>query len=347
MAKSRIVLAVLLLCSTMAVAETKITGEMYPQWHMDFSEGADNYSEFELGRAYINFLSDINEQTSVRVTTDLRSTTGFSGYSIILKFGFVEWNPKFSNRLSFRFGLQPTSYINSINKIWGRRYVEKPSNELTGFLSGADLGASAKVDFGKSGMTTLDVALFNGTAFTDINDNNKQKDINGVLSIKPGLNNPNFKNSIILGQIYLGTQNKDFSGGLNPDDYRKILISIGGIVDYADRFSIGLDANWRTLGDSAGSPDIDASATSIFATYLLARHTSEGSLLNHCNLFGRIDFNEPDGTVSNDGETYSILGIECATSASIKTSLNVRTISYENSALAAKSFLYFNALLLL
>ncbi len=346
MGKLRIVLAVWLLCGTMASAETKVKGELYSQWHMDFSENADHYSEFELKRAYITATSDINEQTSARITVDLRSTGGFKGYDIVLKFGYVDWKPKFSERLSFRMGLQQTMYIEMMNKLWGRRYLEKTTGDFNGFLTTADLGASANISFGNAGMTTLNVALFNGTSFTDVNDENKQKDINGVLSIKPIQSNPDFKNSMILGQVYFGTQNEDFSGGLDPDDYRKSLVSIGGILEYTDRFSVGLDANWHTLGDG-GAPDIDASATSIFATYFLGQHTAEGSFLNNCNLFGRIDFVDPNSAISDDGGTYSIFGVECVTSANIKTSLNVRTVSFKDSALSAESFLYFNALLVL
>ena len=347
MGKLSIVLAVLLLGVTTTAAETKVKGELYPQWHMDFSENADHYNEFELTRAYVTATSDVNEQTSVRITADLRSTGGFSGYTVVLKYGYVDWKPKFSDRLAFRFGLQQTMYIDIMSKIWGRRYLEKTTGDFNGFLTTSDLGASASINFGNSGMTTLNVAILNGTSFTSVKELNKQKDLNAVLSLKPVQNNPNLKNSVILGQIYLGTQNEDFSGGLDPNDYRKSLVSIGGILDYAERFSIGLDLNWRTLGDGAGAADIDASAASIFATYFLSRHSKEGCFLSSCNLFGRIDFADPNSSTLDDGATYSIFGVECVTSANIKTSLNIRTVSFENSAVAAESFLYFNALVVL
>src|SRR3989304_2741112 len=101
MGKLRLALAVLLLYGTMAAAETKVKGELYPQWHLDFSENADHYSEFELTRAYVTATSDINEQTSARITIDLRSTTGFNGYTIVLKYGYVDWKPTFSKKVSF------------------------------------------------------------------------------------------------------------------------------------------------------------------------------------------------------------------------------------------------------
>ncbi len=347
MGKLRITLAgVLLVCGT-AAAETKVKGEIYPQWHMDFSAGADHYSAFELTRTYVTVTSDINEQTSVRVTVDLRSTSGFGGYDIVLKYGYVDWKPKFSEQIAFRLGLQQTMYLDLMAKLWGRRYLEKTVGDLNGFLTTADLGASANVTFGESKMTALNLAVFNGTSFTSVTDLNKQKDLNAVLSVKPAQSNPDFKNSAILGQIYWGTQNIDFSGGLDPDDYRKSMISIGGILDYTDRFSFGADLNWESLDDGAVNPQIDASATSLFATYFLGRHAKEGSFMHNLNLFGRVDLLDPNSDVADDGETYTILGVECVTSANIRTSLNVRLVSFEDSAISGLSFLYFNALLVI
>jgi len=346
MGKLCIALAVLLLCCITVAAETKVKGELFPQWRMDFSENADHYSEFELARAYVTATSDINEQTSARITVDLRNFSGL-GYIIALKYGYVDWKPKFSERIAFRLGLQPTMYIDLMSKLWGRRYIEKTTGDLNGLLTTSDLGAGANLNLGNSGMAVLNVALFNGTSYTNVNDDNKQKDLNGVLSIKPAQSDPDFKNSTILGQFYYGTRNVDFVGGPDPDDYRKSLISIGGILDYADRFSIGLDANWLNLGQGAGASDLESSATSIFATYYLGRNAKEGSMMSNLNLLGRVDFIDPNGSVSDDGETYTILGVECVTSANIKTSLNIRMISFENSAISALSFLYFNALLVL
>jgi hypothetical protein len=347
MGKLRIVLAAALLFAITAKAETAVKGEIYPQWHMDFSAGADHYNAFEVTRTYVTVTSDLNEQTSVRITMDLRSTSGFGGYDIVLKYGYVDWRPKFADQMAFRFGLQQTMYLDIMAKLWGRRYLEKTVGDLYGLLTTADLGASGNMTFGTGKTAALNLAVFNGTSFTDVNDDNKQKDLNAVVSIKPASNDPDFKNSMILGQVYWGTQNVDFAGGLDPDDFRKSLISVGGLLNYADRIAFGLDANWETLGDGLGNPDIDVSAVSVFATYYLRSHAREGSFVQNLNVFGRMDFVDPDGNVVDDGETYSIWGVECVTSANIKTSLNLRLVSFEDPALSGLSFLYFNALLML
>jgi len=345
MGKLRFLLAAMLLVNSAFAGETKVGGELYPQWYMDFSAGADHFSEFELTRTYVTVTSDLNERTDVRFTADLRSTSGYSGYTVVVKYGYVNWRPEFLKRASFRFGLQQTQYIDIMNKVWGRRYLEKTVSDLSGMLTSADLGASSFIKFGNSGTVVLNLAIFNGTSYSNVNELNKQKDLNAVLFVKPAQQNADFKNSMIVGQIYYGTQNMTF---VNPDDasdYRKSIISIGGILDYTDRFSIGLDANWETLGQGTGTSDLDVSAVSLFATYLLGRHVSDGSFLKNCNILGRIDFVDPDGSTSDDKETYSIIGLECVTSSSIRTSLNVRTVSYEAPGVSTESFLFLNAFL--
>lgn len=347
MGKLRIALLTVLLFGTAAWAETKVNGELYPQWHMDFSEGADHYNSFELTRTYVTVTSDINEQTDVRITVDLRSITGYNGYAIVVKYGYVNWQPKFTGNASFRFGLQQTQYLDVMSKIWGRRYLEKTITDLSGMMTTADLGASSTIKFGKSGTTAINLAIFNGTSFSNVRDLNKQKDLNAVLTLKPAAGSSDFKNSMILGQFYYGTQNIAFAGAQDPGDYRNSVFSIGGILDYASKFSVGLDANWKTIGQGVGNSDVDMSAISVFATYFLGQHTADGSFLDNCNLFGRMDFNDPNGSVPDNGTTYAILGLEYVTSANIKTSLNVRTISYEAPGVSTESFLYFNALLVL
>lgn len=339
-----IALTVLTFCSSAATAETAVKGELYPLWYMDFSENADNYNAFELNRSYVTVTSDLNEQTSARFTVDLRNTSGFSGYDIILKYGYLDWKPTFLKRTSFRFGLHQTMYIDYLNKIWGRRYLEKTASDLYKFLTSADLGVSSKTTFGNSKATTLHIGIYNGTSYTDVEDLNNSKDLNAVLITKPLQGNPEFKNTIILGQVYLGTQNEDFSGGLEAEDYRNTIFSIGGILDYNEQFSFGLDANWQTLGTGVGSPDLDKSAISLFGTYYIGKNARDDSFLKNINLFGRIDFVDPNGSTSDDGSTQTIIGVEHVTSSRIKTSVNLRMTSYEDSAISTDSYLFFNAL---
>jgi hypothetical protein len=344
MRKISVMLIAFLLIGTAVLAETQVKGELFPQWHMNFSEGADNYSAFELTRSYVTVTSDLNPQTLVRFTLDLRSTNGFDGYDVILKYGYIDWKPTFWKRGSFRFGLQQTMYIDYMNQIWNRRYLEKTASDLYGMLTSADLGASTKISFGSNQSTALHLAVFNGTSYSDVNDANKNKDLNAVLLLKPAKAESSFKNSMILGQIYLGTQNVDLSGGLDAGDYQNNMISVGGILDYQEQFSIGLDANWQTLGTGSGTGDLDISAVSLFGTYYFGKNAREGSFMKNLNVFGRVDITDPNSSVSDDGQTLTILGVECVTSSKIKTSLNLRMVSYENSAISTDSFLFFNAL---
>ncbi len=108
-------------------AETTVGGRIYAHWMMDMTDGADSYNDFGLSRVYIDVKSKLSDYTSARATADIRETDGFDGYNIILKYGFLDWKPKFANKvMTFRFGLAAHSLY---------RYYERPVGTA---LSGKD-----------------------------------------------------------------------------------------------------------------------------------------------------------------------------------------------------------------
>ena len=97
--------------STMA-AETTVHGRLYSHWMMDMSDGAESYNDFGLSRAYVTVKSKLSDYTSVRITSDIRNAGGFSGYTIILKYAYMDWKPKFANDMvNLRFGLPDARYL--------------------------------------------------------------------------------------------------------------------------------------------------------------------------------------------------------------------------------------------
>lgn len=327
-------------------SETKVHGRMYSFWKMDLSDSADNENDFAISRAYVTVKSKLSDYTSVRITSDIKKISGYEGYSIILKYGYFDWKPKFAhNDLKFRFGLQPTLYIDHMNKLWGRRYLEKTISDERKLLTSADLGAALMYrlgDKGKYGYVAANV--WNGTSYSHTTDNNKYKDFSGFVILKPLENNPDLKRSRIVAQYYYGIQNIAIPDSISASDYDRNLLSAGGMLGYRETFDLGFDINWYSKGQGANVDDITASGLSFFGTLYFKQLVSEQSLLNTLNVFGRVDIYDPNTDIDNNAETVFIGGIECAPVKGFKASVNLRSTSFEDDNIDSKTYLYFNTL---
>lgn len=348
MKKSVIVLllGIIMVTINSKASETKVSGRLYSYWMMDLSDYADNANEFGLSRAYVTVKSKLSDYTSVRITTDLRKTTGFNGYSIILKYGYLDWTPKFgNNNLKFRFGLQPTQYIDYMNKLWRRRYLEKTVSDFRGFLTTSDFGAGLFINLGKKGkFGSVAINVWNGTKYTDITEKNKYKDLSGFILLKPFTSNVSFERTKLVGQYYLGTQNLEILTSMDVADYDRKILSLGGILGYRNTVDIGIDLNWNTEAMGPSVPDITESGLSFFGTFYFRDLAEASSFISTLNLFGRVDLYDPDTDTDNDAQTTFFGGVETVPVKGFKASVNFRTVNFEDDTIVSKTYLYFNTL---
>ncbi len=350
MKKGFVIFAAILLCivnfSTNA-ADTKVNGRLYSGWTLDTSDDADSENSFSIERAYITVKSKLSDATSVRITTDIREVSNFSGYTIILKYGYFDWKPKFGNgKLKIRFGLHATPYIDRMNKFWGRRYMLKTAGDLNKFVTSSDLGAGLIFGLGGKGKTgTASVHIFNGSSYSHVEDENKNKNINAHVLLNPFVNDEKLKRSQIQAQAYLGTQNETIADNEDASDYKMQLFSFGGLLGYDNKFDLGIDLNFLTEGPgNAIDDDVKSSAFSFFGTLYFADLVESESFVRTLNLFGRFDIVDPNTDSENDGETLFVAGIECSPVKGFKASLNYKTISPEDDSQNSESYLSINTL---
>ena len=361
-----IVLMLILSAFTSAfAADTKVNGRLYANWNMDMTDGADNANSFGIDRAYVTVKSKLSDYTSVRMTSDISSTNGYDGYSIILKYGYIDWKPQFGNgTLNIRFGLQPTLYIDDMNGLWGRRYLEKTIGDKNKFLTSSDLGASAFVNLGKDGKSGyLALQLLNGTSYSKVEEMNSNKDIGVFAHLMPFASNEDFKGSHLLAQFYAGTQNvsleTEIDSSVNPivviandaSQFKNQIASVGGLLAYKNSFDFGFDANFQTKGqgynssNGAALDDRKSSGLSFFGTLCFdGLSSNEKSFGRTLNLFGRYDILDPNTDVDNDGKSLMIVGVECAPTKGFKASVNFRNTSYEQDGIDSESHIFLNTL---
>ncbi|MCH7690425.1 MAG: hypothetical protein IIA17_05205 [candidate division Zixibacteria bacterium] len=344
-----ILLYLLVAPSVVQSDDTKVSGRLFSYWGMDLTDGSASANEFGLGRAYLTVKSKLSEFTSLRITTDLRQAEDADGdtqYNIILKYGYIDWKPAFANNsLKIRFGLQPTPYISYQNKLWGRRYLSKTVADLNKYLTASDLGLSANIALGNDGkLGQITAALFNGTSYKALGEKNSQKDFNAYGRLNPFWENDDFKRSALVAQFYYGTQNIIISNLVEASDYKRQLISVGGLLAYRNTFDIGFDLNWYSLGQGPLTNDSSQSGLSLHGALYFKDMTAENSLLHTLNIFGRIDLNDLNTDKPNDGDTYIIAGIEIAPTKGFKTSLNIRSRSFEDALSITEKELFVNSL---
>lgn len=344
-----IMVSLLAASSAVQSDDTKVNGRLYSHWGIDLTDGSGNANEFALGRAYLTVKSKLSKFTSLRITTDLREaedTDGNTQYNIILKYGYIDWKPAFANNsLKLRFGLQPTPYIDYQNKLWGRRYLSKTVADLNKYLTTSDLGFSVNLALGKEGkLGQITAALFSGTSYKALGEKNSQKDFNAYGQLNPFWKNDDLKRTALIAQFYYGTQNIIISNLVKASDYKRQLISVGGLLAYRNTFDIGLDLNWYSLGQGPLANDFSQSGLSVHGTLYFMDMTDENSLLHTLNIFGRIDLNDPNTNIADDGNNYIIAGIEIAPTKGFKTSLNIRNRSYEDALSITEKELFVNSL---
>lgn len=364
MNKLTFVLTMLLaVCMTSSVtaADTKVQGRLYANWNIDLTDGAESANSFNIKRAYVTIKSKLSNNSSVRITSDIRETDGFDGYSIILKYGYIDFKPEFGNgNFKLRFGLQPTLFIDNMNKLWGRRYLEKTIGDKNKFLTTSDLGASVFVNLGEKGKSGyVALQIFNGTSYSDTEELNKNKNFGLFGFLKPFADNEDFKRSRLLAQGYFGTQNESLMPGkdttiigtnMEASQFSHNIISIGGMLGYKNQLDVGFESNFMTNGDGYDSTtglaldDIKSSGISFFSTLYFESFTEKESFLNSMNLFGRFDIFDQNTDLDNDGKSLFIVGLECNPTKGFKASLNIRSTSYELDGKNSESQLYMNTL---
>jgi hypothetical protein len=107
------------------------------------------------------------------------------------------------------------------------------------------------------------LSIWNGTSYTDLNEQNKSKDINPYVVFKPLAGNPDFEKTMIAAQFYTGTRNIPIDTTMKAGDYKRQIISVGANLAYKDLFNVGGEF-WSILWVRAPTSMISISAISIF-----------------------------------------------------------------------------------
>jgi hypothetical protein len=187
----------------------EFSGLLFPQFIYGGPKGngTRSASQFQLERAYLTAKARIGDRTSLRLTSDVFRPGGNAGYTMRVKFAYVQYD-YWTNGEGFmgtnaqvRLGMQQT-ILNETEEAFWPRYVAKIPVERAGFFSPADLGASTTLSFG-NGMGELFAEVANGSGYTTP-ENDRFKDYSARLTLTP-FGGTTTKGLLLAPWFYKGT----------------------------------------------------------------------------------------------------------------------------------------------
>jgi hypothetical protein len=200
----------ILLGSTLAVAQGKFSGYMFGDYYYnvtrDANIGSSNiaspagttaYQAFQLRRIYFTYDNDISDQftTRLRLEADQGAATSTAAQNdaltggkigVFVKDAYLKWKNIFAGS-DVIFGVQPTPAYDVSEAAWGYRSLEKTIMDLRGTVDSRDMGLALKGKITDDGMLNYWLMLGNG-AGTSKPESDKYKRYYAHVQIKPTTN---------------------------------------------------------------------------------------------------------------------------------------------------------------
>lgn len=144
-------------------------------------QNAKSNPAFELSRSYFGYIYNFSPNFSSKVVFDIANSGGLnpSAFTAFVKNAYVEYGDQF---IKVNMGMVGTNMFSLQESTWGKRYLLKSFQDLNGFSSSADLGASVKLQF--TPQISLDAQLLNGEGYTKVQADSTVKVAVG-LTVEP------------------------------------------------------------------------------------------------------------------------------------------------------------------
>jgi hypothetical protein len=182
--------------------------------------------------------------------------------------------------------------------------------------------------------------LLQGTKYSDITENNNNKDLNMAAKITPLYNDADFDQVALIAQYYGGTQNQVITSPVTASDWKNQIVSIGGKLAYQKWVDVDFDLNFRSLGVGHNLTAIKQQGLSFWGNLYLSGVLPSTSFFNTLILYGRLDSYDPNTSVDKDGNKFVVGGIECSPVKGVKGSIGYKQTSFQASGINPQKFLF-------
>lgn len=294
-----------------------VGGVAYAQYSYLLSDTANHVNNFDVTRAYVNFLGRF-EAVGTRVTGDIyRVADGSLVYR--LKYAFVTYTPK-GSPLTYKLGQMQTAWIDWEETLWDYR-MQGPvaldrGDQIAplGYLSSSDFGAG--IDGKWNGdRVNGQIAVVNGENYNRA-PGDRRKDVMARLSVRVR----DTDDSSRVGGLRLsafGQVGRPSGGGT-----RQRLL---GMASYRSRrFTLAAEAAQTRDGAVAPAVTRTGRVFSVFGVYRFPA--------SRAAVIARVDVIDPNTSTANNRQTRMIGGVSYQVSPNLRILADVDHLSYEGGA---------------
>jgi hypothetical protein len=257
----------------------EISGVGYLSYAYDMDGIDQAANEFAVDRWYFTVRKKTGEKTSVRYTTDVK-TTPDGNFDAYLKYGYVEMTGAVLGA-NMVFGLQDAPWVGHEDSEWRYRMQQKSASDLAGLLNSVEFGVALKNKFSNGDYHLL---IANGEG-GNRRERDTGKDIQGRISFALGGKAPKLS---LYGDV----------GSIDGNKSNRIGAMVSG---RAGRFSYGLSF--------MGGSDYDGYADRTVRERVYSVFTNHNFTDSPWSVFARYDHNDPDKSVSGDLISRVIAGV--------------------------------------
>jgi hypothetical protein len=141
----------------------KVSGQIFVNYHYDFTKGAEKKSQFEVLRSNFGYAYSFTEKLTGKIVMD--AANDGKAYSAFLKCASLEFK---TGKLSFEGGMMKTFMFDTQEDSWGYRYVMESIQDKDKFYYSYDLGF--KASYRPTDFLQLRAGVFNGEGFKKLQD---------------------------------------------------------------------------------------------------------------------------------------------------------------------------------
>jgi len=313
MKKTILLLVTVFTFSYVSAQEGSPSVKIFSNFNYDMSaeEGENAFKEFEIKRSYLGYSSKIDDRFSTKITFDVGSNSSGSAYTAFLKIASLKW--KTSDKLTLNLGMVGTKNFKFMEKVWGKRYIEKSAQDKFKWASSADAGITA--DYKITDKIILDAQILNGEGYK------KTQSSNGL-----------FRGG--LGIAYNVSENlkmrihQDISPRSSYEDmYSSQIISSAAIAYTTEKMTLGAEIDMMENIDNIA--DTEQEMMSMYGAYKIS---------DAYTVFARYD----DASETNQEGSYTIYGLERKIAKGVTVALNMQSWTEAADDSEAESTLFLN-----